>query len=178
MTKRRRPGDAFGDLRRRAGEVLAKQLATGDNQAAWAELRAIDGEMWPAIQEALRQCGGWMVMAGDGSGKLHPAIARLLFDTIQAGLAGKLPPSWPEPTGHRTALRDDAEPQAVAALYKAAVAQGLIDDPRSTQTIAELFGVTDRTPPQWCEQHPVTIVTDAAGGVVAFVRRADDPRQA
>ena len=94
-----------------------------------------------------------------------PRSRALLFDTIQAGLAGKLPPSWPEPTGHRTALRDDAEPQAVAALYKAAVRRGLIDDPRSTQTIAKLFGVTDRTPPQWCEQHPVTIVTDAAGGV-------------
>ena len=101
----------------------------------------------------------------NGSGKLHPPIARLLFDTIQAGLAGKLPPSWPEPTGHRTTLRDDAEPQAVAALYKAAVAQGLVDDPRSTQTIAKLFGVSDRAPLQWCEKHPVTIAADAAGWV-------------
>jgi hypothetical protein len=165
MSKRRRPGDVFADLRRRAGDVLAREHATGDRDAAWSDLRTIDRDLWPAIQSALAQCAGLDADNGsrEGSGKLHPEIAKLLFDTIEAGLMGKLPPSWPEPNGHRAVWRNDADPQAVAALYRAAVEQGLIHDGRPTQTIAELFGVTDRTPPQWFDQYLATITADAAG---------------
>lgn len=169
MTMRIRPGDQFADLQRRAGEALAREHATGDQDAAWSALREIDQELWPVIRAALAQCAGLPREDGSQSnatGKLHPEIAKLLSDAIEAGLAGKLPPSWPEPTGHRAVWRNEAEPPAVAALYKAAVEQGLIHDPVPTKRIAEMFGVTDRMPPDWCTQYPVKIATDAAGCVV------------
>ena len=169
MTERVRPGDCFAGLRRRAGEALAEERTTGDSKTAWMKLRAIDCELWPVIQDALAQCAGLPRRDGTrntASGKLHPEIAKLLFDTIEAGLAGKLPPSWPAPNGHRAVWRNDAEPQAVAALYRAAVERGLISDPRPTQTVAELFGVSDRAPPQWREQYNVTITEDDDGGRV------------
>ena len=169
MSERIRPGDAFAQLRRQASDALARENATGDTATAAKALREIDRNMWPVIQAALCQCAGLdsggRTGAAAGGGKLHPEIAKVLFDTIEQGLAGKLPMSWPAPTGHCAVWRNEAEPQAVAAMYRAAVERGLVADPSPTQRIQELFGVTDRAPPQWYGQFEVTINADPTGCV-------------
>src|SRR4051794_39287030 len=98
MSKRARPGDVFTSLQQRAGTALAKQHAGGSAETCWEELKAIDLELWPVVRQALQQCGGLNEsgrIQSPGSGKLHPAIARLLLDAITFGLEGKLPPTWP-----------------------------------------------------------------------------------
>ena len=154
-----RPGDAFASLRRRAGEALVREKVTGDANAAWVELRAIDAELWPVVRDALASCR-------TNGGKLHPDIAAHLLDIVDAGIAGRLPPSWPEPTGHRSGWRNDPEPQAVAAAYRMAVAEGLVDDPQPTKTITNILGTTTRTSGQWQKKHKVEILIDPEGSAV------------
>jgi hypothetical protein len=117
-TVRQRPADAYLDLRRRAGELMARSKCGGDPLADWVALGEIDGELWPAMRLALDQCRR--------TGKLHPMIAAHLVDLIDGGLSGKVPPSWPEPTGRQTVWRHDAHPEDIACLYRKDTSKNLL----------------------------------------------------
>lgn len=140
-SKRQRPGDDFASLKAEAGQVLARSKAAGSNPVS--ELREIDRKLWPVVIAALVQCR-------DNAGKLHPEIADSLLRAIEGGLAGKIPLSWPEPTGqHATWATGDAAPADIVALYLAARREGLLSNPLTNGAIADLFKVDPRTIENW-----------------------------
>ena len=153
---RQRPAADFGKLRRRAGEVMAQRNADGGNPIA--ELQEIDRETWPVILAALAQCRDGATASETNVGKLHGHIADFLIHAIESGLDGKLPLSWPEPTGQRAAVSSDATAADIAALYLAARKEGLLVSALTDNAVADLFGITTRQLDNWSKQTKVAIV--------------------
>jgi hypothetical protein len=73
------PADAFLELQRAAGELLACEHAGSAGPGIVRELRKVDKQLWPVILAALGRCAR-------GSGKLHPMIAAHLVNMIEDGL--------------------------------------------------------------------------------------------
>jgi hypothetical protein len=141
-----KPAEQFLKLRRRAADVLMAERTVPGRGCA-EDLAAIDRELWPTILDALRQCQR-------GGGKLHPAIAAHLIDAIEAGLDGRLPLAWPEPSGQCATWRYEAAPEGVASLYRTAGRAGLLRDKAWTRTVKTLFGVSERQIDNWTLAFP------------------------
>jgi hypothetical protein len=149
---RQRPADAFLRVRRQLGEISARARAENDPEGGWPAIRSADRDAWPAIVEALRACMR--------TGKLHPLIATYLADAIAGGVAGKIPPGWPEPTGQRATLRADATPEDIASLYRKAGKMRLLSDRVHVKTILLLYGISKDQLNNWSRDYPAWTIVD------------------
>ena len=149
---RQRPADAFLRVRRQLGEISARAKSENAPHGGWSALRAADRDAWPAITEALRAC--------TRTGKLHPMIATYLADAIEGGVAGKIPPGWPEPMGQRATLRADATPEDIASLYRKAGKMRLLSDRAHAKTILSLYRISKDQLNNWSRDYPAWSIVD------------------
>ncbi|HEX2528527.1 MAG TPA: hypothetical protein VHL31_19800 [Geminicoccus sp.] len=152
--------DRFFNLRLLSSEVRVKER-TGeiDEELSLKQQREIDLELAYLLIEALKQ-------SRDGSRKLHPAIANHLVNIIEGGLAGKLPYSWPEPSGGRDQFEETAGPEDVAVLYKTAGEKQLLSQRNYAASLCHEFGISRRTLHSWAAARPASIRATGDGGYI------------
>jgi hypothetical protein len=82
-------------------------------------------------------------------GAIHEDVAKLLADTLDGVLDGRVPPEWKPGRGRPRRDQPGPAARAAAVRYAAAATLGLLQDEAHGRTVCDAFGITERQYDRW-----------------------------